>query len=246
MNLSIGDLLNTIDDTFTQFEIKLWSLIKDEFNLNVQIEKFIRMNLSSKKERDCDIKSFQHSTKYYIGGELNSPAKMLPSKFIEFQNRLQKCEMQLWSFLDEKQMLKSVIEEMRHENNRIQMESIVNDVKPTTSRRNSNLSDAKPVRKRLKKKSQKKEFICDYCGLITYRKCYLEQHMLKNHTISENGVNRKEIFHQTINNVEINQLIFYVLNSSFSIYVQYVWPNICCFTAISISFVDPPGTTVFM
>lgn len=133
--------LNAIDDKFAQLEVKLWSLINDESDIYARIEEF-RRNQPGVLQ-DCDGEeslTIRPITRRCYGKPISSAeiikrigAENIAAKCSDLQNRLQKYEMHLWSLLDEKLELQSIIEEIRQETYRNQIKVEDEEEKPTSS-----------------------------------------------------------------------------------------------------------------
>lgn len=202
MNVTLGHLINAVEEKFSYFEVKLWNLLKDRLDLSAQIEEFEKKNSGLNKldkniqqvgDMDSTERSFNHCNgKLIISSNIKreNPSLAILSanmrnKFIQLQNRLHKCEMHLWSLLDERMELQSIIWEMRRENDRHEMEtkadiptSIVECIlQPITT------ICEKP--KRLAKKRMKRAFICDICDRRFNRKDHLKQHLYLRHVTRE-------------------------------------------------------------
>lgn len=207
MKSAIDHLLIAIDDRFAQFEVKLWSLIKDEFDLYVQVDELrIAQLMASRKSHRRHNEAV--GVKQYLRGRLNgkpeklventdtfasgTPTFSMASTFTGLQNRLQKCEMHLWSLLDEKLELQSIIDEVRQENERTEEEEAEDG--DTNEKPSSNIDSVLPPIETIyvnksPRKTGKKTFTCDICGRRYNRKNTMRMHMEQQHTSRELLIN---------------------------------------------------------
>lgn len=202
MNSAIKLFLSAINDKCALFEVKLWNLIRDEFDLYSEIDEFRRAHLAPIKSRQeghegVGALSSKHTRRRSRGKptllERQSSGNLttnMASEFLGLQNRLQKCELHLWSLLDEKQAVQSSIQDMQLENNRIEIKVDDSDDghDPAASIEcDLPIENAKKKTKKSKRKIGGSSFECDICARKFGYKDHLRQHMEQRHGSCESN-----------------------------------------------------------
>lgn len=203
MNLAFDLSLSAISDKFTLFEVKLWSLIRDEFDLHAQIEEFRRVHLAPIEFRQesnerVGMESTRQSRRRSNGKPIISEKQTsgnltsnMVSKFLGLQNRLQKCELYLWSLLDEKRALQTSIQDIQEENIRMAVKVEDNDNVKDNDEPASSIDFVLPIKNgpKMSKKSSRKYkvglFICDICNRQFKRRDHIRLHMDHRHGACE-------------------------------------------------------------
>lgn len=208
MGVSIERLLSAADDKLAQFEMKLWSLMKDEFDLNVQIDELRYVFLERKNVLEQPSSTTENRRSSTNRKEethtSHSLASSLTNNFNCLKNHVQKCEMHLWSLLDERLAAHSIIEEVRQESGINGLESEDKDM-PMSSI-NCRLppppvedisAEPEPVKKK-RVQIGKKTFICD----------------LRTQSSSHMSASGKFIALTIIISIELNPSIFIIAGDS--------------------------------